>query len=168
MHDSPGWEKASLEFKGSLFEFVTNWLIEYGWSIERFTVQWFTDPPKPSGWHRKYIENNGGGVSQSGKTNVIKSDQTDWIVSFCFCENCLFSNLKLNKMTWGTTKYQGIQNDLLASAPLNWNNLRCSWAGKDTFCLIKTHSSYRLATIDDKESSTIITINCKTTLQRIV
>ena len=56
MHDSPGWEKASLEFKGSIFEFVTNWLIEYGWSIERFTVQWFTDPPKPSGWYHKYIE----------------------------------------------------------------------------------------------------------------
>ena len=30
MHDSPGWEKALLEFKGSLFEFVTNLLIEYG------------------------------------------------------------------------------------------------------------------------------------------
>ena len=21
-----------------------------------YTVQWFTDPPKPSGWYRKYIE----------------------------------------------------------------------------------------------------------------
>ena len=48
-----------------------------------------------------------------------KSDQTDWIVSFCLCENCLFSNLHLNEMKWGTTKYQGIQNNLLASLPLN-------------------------------------------------
>ena len=28
MNDSPGWEKASLEFKGSLLGFVTDWLIE--------------------------------------------------------------------------------------------------------------------------------------------
>ena len=56
MHNSPGWENASMEFKGSLLGFVTDWLIEYGSSIERFTVQWFTDQPKPSGWYRKYIE----------------------------------------------------------------------------------------------------------------
>ena len=30
MHDSPGWEKASLEFKGSLLGFVTDRLIDYG------------------------------------------------------------------------------------------------------------------------------------------
>ena len=82
-------------------------------------MQWFTDPPKPSGWYRKYIEKvNSGGVSQSGKSNVIKSDQTDWIVSFSLFENCVFSNLQLNEMKWGTTKYQGIQNNLLASLPL--------------------------------------------------
>ena len=27
MHDSPGWAKASLEFKGSLLGFATDWLI---------------------------------------------------------------------------------------------------------------------------------------------
>ena len=48
-----------------------------------------------------------------------KSDQTDWIVSFSLCENCVFSNLQLNEMKWGTTKYQGIQNNLLASLQLN-------------------------------------------------
>ena len=44
-------------------------MIEYGWrSVCGFfflyfgekcvwcTVQWFTNPPKPSGWYRKYIE----------------------------------------------------------------------------------------------------------------
>ena len=56
LHDARGWEKASLEFNGSLLGFVIEGLIEYGWSIVRFTVQWFTDPPKPSGWYRKYIE----------------------------------------------------------------------------------------------------------------
>ena len=53
-----GWETASLEFKGSLLGIFTvkEELIEYRWSIEKFTVQCFTDPPKPSGWYRKYIE----------------------------------------------------------------------------------------------------------------
>ena len=47
-------------------------------------MQWFTDPPKPSGWYRKYIQrkNNREGVSQGGRIDVIKSDQTDWTVPF--------------------------------------------------------------------------------------
>ena len=76
-------------------------------------------PNHPGGIANIKRKNNGGGVSLSGKTNVIKSDQTDWIVYFCLCENCLFSNLQLNEMKWETTKYQGIQNNLLASLPLN-------------------------------------------------
>ena len=76
-------------------------------------------PNHPGGITNIWRKNNSGGVSQSGKSNVIKSDQTDWIVSFSLCENCVFSNLQLNEMKWGTTKYQGIQNNLLASLPLN-------------------------------------------------
>ena len=40
------------------------------------------------------------GLSQSGKTKVIKSDQTDWIVPFV---SVILSNLQLNEMKWGTT-----------------------------------------------------------------
>ena len=76
-------------------------------------------PNHPGGIKNIWRKNNSGGLSQSGKSNVIKSDQTDWIVSFSLCENCVFSNLQLNEMKWGTTKYQGIQNNLLASLPLN-------------------------------------------------
>ena len=41
----------------------------------------FTDPPKPSGWYRKYIENRtieAGDVSQSGNTDHTITDKTDW------------------------------------------------------------------------------------------
>ena len=53
-----GWEKALFRIQGFTVGICTvkEELIEYGWSIEKFTVQWFTDPPKPSGWYRKYIE----------------------------------------------------------------------------------------------------------------
>ena len=36
------------------------------------------------------------------------------------------------------------------------------------YLLLKTHSWFRIATIDDQKSSTIATINWKTALQRIV
>ena len=39
-------------------------------------------PNHPGGIANIKRKNNGGGVSQSGKSNVIKSDQTDWIVLF--------------------------------------------------------------------------------------
>ena len=40
MHDSPGWKKASVEFKGSLLGICTvkEDLIEYEWSVERWEV----------------------------------------------------------------------------------------------------------------------------------
>ena len=86
MHDAWGWGKASLLVQGFIVGICkgAEKLIEYGWSVVRFTIQWFTDPPKPSGWYRKYIQrkNNRGGVSQWGRIDVIKSDQTDLIVPF--------------------------------------------------------------------------------------
>ena len=97
MHDAWGWEKASLEFKGLLLGFVIDKLIEYGWSVERCTVQWFTDPPKPSGWYREYIEKEQQRGSQPMRTVSRHQIWSNWLVSaFCLCETCLFSNLQLN------------------------------------------------------------------------
>ena len=45
-------------------------------------------------------------ISQSGRIDVINSDETDWIVPFVSVILGLFSsNLQLNEMKWGTMKF---------------------------------------------------------------
>jgi len=62
-------------------------------------------PNHPGGITNIYRENNTGGLSQSGKIGVIKSDQNDWLVPIVSVKLGLFSNLQLNEPKWGTMKF---------------------------------------------------------------
>ena len=76
-------------------------------------------PNHPGGIANIQRKNNRGGISQSGRTDVIKSVETDWIVPFVSVILGLFSsNLQLNEMKWETMKFKQIQNMFLAGRPL--------------------------------------------------
>ena len=66
-------------------------------------------PNHPGGIANIQRKNNRGGLSQSGKTNVIKSDQTDWLVPIVSVKLGFFSNLQLNEPKWGTIQFNSIQ-----------------------------------------------------------
>ena len=134
MHHSPSWEKASLEFKGSLLGFVIEKLFEYGWSVERWEVLRGLlcsgyGSAHPGGIANRYRKNHGGGVSQWGSIDVIISDQTGWIVDWILVPFVsvilnLFSNLQLNEVKGGTTFRNTDWISFLLAGRLN--NLRFS------------------------------------------
>ena len=85
-------------------------------------------PNHPGGIANIQRKNNRGGLSQSGKTNVSKSDQTDLLVPIVSVKLGLFSNLQLNEPKWGTMKFyvdfKEYRMIFLLAGRLN--NLRCS------------------------------------------